>query len=95
MSGWWRTLVSSVGGRAFWTLVKRYPLDERTREFRERQWDAHETLRSRQGALLADLLSHAARRVPFYRERVGGVTPQTIADDPFGALRQFTLERKH
>jgi len=75
---------------------KRTDVGGRLREFRASQWDDVPVWKARQSAHLKRLLTHAVTRVPFYRDRVTGLSAEAIASDPFGALEQFpVLERSH
>jgi phenylacetate-CoA ligase len=75
--------------------AKRTPIGAHLRKLRRWQWGDPADLRARQAKLLADLLVHAVTRVPFYRERVSGLTADAIAADPFGSLASFPiLERE-
>jgi len=87
-------LVTGLVDPVIWR-VKRTPIGAHLRNLRAAQWGDPAALRERQSKLLADLLTHAVTRVPFYRERVTGLTPETIAADPLGSLRSFPiLERE-
>ena len=75
--------------------VKGINLAARLAEFRSGQWDDAGTWKARQAKRLSDLLVHAVTRAPYYRARVGDVTPDSIAADPYGSLRSFPiLERE-
>lgn len=88
--------------RAFATRVvdpvvwkaKGMPIGTRFTEFRAQQWDDASMLRARQMERLRDLLTHAVMRVPFYRERAAGLTPEGIRDDPWGSLNSFPILTK-
>lgn len=71
--------------------VRRVPVPSRLVEFRAAQWDDPATFRARQAGRLADLLVHAATRVPFYAERMLGATPESIRSDPWGSLKAFPI----
>ena len=73
-----------------WKL-KGSDLGRRMAEFRARQWDEPEVWRRRRDELLGQLLVHAVTRVPYYMERVIGLTPESIADDPLGSLSAFPI----
>ncbi|MCD4690350.1 hypothetical protein K8S17_02715 [bacterium] len=69
-----------------WTLIKRVPLMARLKEFRAQQFDDVETFRLRQERKLEELLLHAAGNIPFYRERLSGITHRTGASNVRAAL---------
>jgi len=74
---------------------KKMPIGIRLREFRVQQWDAPEVFAERQTRKLADLLVHTVTRIPYYREHLGDLTPETIRADPHGSLLEFPiLERE-
>jgi phenylacetate-CoA ligase len=89
-----RTLATKVVDPLAWS-VKGTPVGARLREFRKQQWDDRETFERRRNERLADLLVHAVARVPFYRERVSGVSPEQIRSDPLGSLARFPILEKH
>jgi phenylacetate-CoA ligase len=76
-----------------WKL-KRMPVGARLEQFRAEQWDDAETVERRQADRLRGLLAHAATRVPFYRERVSGLTAADIEADPWGSLAAFPILEK-
>jgi len=76
-----------------WT-AKGMPIGARFEEFRRGQWDDATTIRARQTERLRDLLIHAITRVPFYKERTGGLAPHAIRDDPWGSLQSFPILTK-
>jgi phenylacetate-CoA ligase len=87
-------LVTGLVDPIIWRC-KRTPIGAHLRNLRKWQWGDPAELRARQAKLLADLLTHAVTRVPFYRERVSGLTADAIAADPFGSLASFPiLERE-
>ncbi len=71
--------------------ARRVPVRARLAEFRAAQWDDVETMRRRQDKRLADILIHASTRVPFYRERVRGLSPESISADPWMGLSGFPI----
>ncbi len=74
---------------------KKMPIGIRLREFRAQQWDAPEVFAERQARKLADLLVHTVTRIPYYRERLGDLSPEAIRADPHGSLLRFPiLERE-
>jgi phenylacetate-CoA ligase len=74
--------------------IKRTDVGGRLREFRARQWDEVPVWKARQAELLGRLLTHSVTRVPYYKERMGGLTRKSIEADPFAALAEFpVLER--
>jgi phenylacetate-CoA ligase len=73
------------------SAARRVPASTRLAEFRVAQWDDVETARHRQDERLAAILTHASTRVPFYRERVRSLSPESIADDPRAALAAFPI----
>ncbi len=85
-----RVIATRVVDPLVWR-VKRMPLAARLREFRAGERDDPETLSRRQAARLAGLLAHAVQAIPFYRERVTGLTSSSIEADPFGSLRGFPV----
>ena len=89
-----RTLIATrVVDPLGWKL-KRSDLGGRLAEFRAYQWDDREEWLARRDRLLASLLEHAVTRVPYYVERVPGLTTESIHADPLAALAEFpTLER--
>ncbi len=89
MSGW-RGAVMRVTDPLGWR-VKRIPVGARLAEFREQQWDDPDVWDARRSERLARLLIHASTRVPFYRERAAGLTPDAILADPAGSLRSFPV----
>lgn len=74
--------------------AKGYPLTRRLAEFRAHQFDDRATFERRRDGLLAELLSYALASVPFYRDRVSGVTPGSVARDPMAALESFPVLEK-
>ncbi len=70
---------------------KRMPLAARLKEFRAGERDDPETLSRRQATRLADILAHTVQVIPFYGERLTGLTPESIEADPFGSLRHFPV----
>jgi len=90
----WRSLMATRVIDPLGWKMKGSDLGIRLAEFRARQWDDPGTWRKRQTGLLASLLIHAVTRVSYYMERVSGLAPESITDDPFGALSAFpVLER--
>jgi phenylacetate-CoA ligase len=78
----------------FWGVVKRLPVRRRLAEFRKAQWDEAGVYRERRDRRLAALLTHAVTRVPYYRDRVGGLSTASIERDPLRTLGAFpVLER--
>ena len=55
------------------------------------QWWTPERLLAQQGGQLAQLLQHAWRTVPFYRERLAQVGYRGEADDPFAVLHALPI----
>ena len=90
-----RVFTSRVADPLFWGVVKRYPLFERLAEFRRRQWDDAATLRRRQDEALGALLAHALERVPYYAEKVPGLSPDDAGRDPRAALAAFPVLGKN
>ncbi len=93
MIGLRRALATKVVDPLVWK-AKGMPIGERLNEFRKQQWDDLETFEQRRNARLAELLVHAAARIPFYRERVSGLSPEAIRDDPLGSLARFPILEK-
>ncbi len=90
----WRSLIATRVIDPLGWKMKGSDLGRRLTEFRALQWDDPGTWRKRQTGLLAHMLVHAVTRVPYYMERVSGLTPESITDDPFEALSSFpVLER--
>ncbi len=87
----WRSLIATRVIDPLGWKIKGSDLGGRLTEFRARQWDEPETWRKRRTELLAHLLVHAVTRVPYYMERVSGLTPEAITDDPFEALGSFPI----
>jgi len=71
--------------------IKGVAIGARLAEFRAGQWDDRETSRRRCSERLGRLLVHAATRVPFYAERVRGLSPDDILADPRGSLAEFPI----
>jgi phenylacetate-CoA ligase len=94
MGGLRTAVVTGIVDPVVWRL-KGTPIGAHLRNLRTWQWGDPADLRARQEKLLADLLVHAVTRVPFFRERAAGLTPEAIAADPFGSLQSFPiLERE-
>ncbi len=74
--------------------IKGVAIGARLAEFRAGQWDDRETSRRRCSERLGRLLVHAATRVPFYAERVRGLSPDDILADPRGSLAEFPILEK-
>ena len=89
-----RILVSRVSDPLFWKVVKRYPVLEQVSEWRQRQWDDAAVFEARQMRALGALLSHALARVPYYAERVPGLTPDGAASAPGDSLAAFPVLEK-
>ncbi len=88
-----RTLAVNVVDPLIWK-VRGTPVVARLREFRRGQWDDRETFERRRNARLAELLIHAMEKVPFYRERVSGLSPDAIRSDPLSSLARFPILEK-
>jgi len=90
-----RILASRVSDPLFWKVVKRYPVLDRLSEWRQHQWDGAAALEARQMRALGALLSHALARVPYYAEKVPGLTPEGVASAPGDSLAVFPpLEKR-
>lgn len=89
-----RILASHVTEPLLWKVVKRYPVFDRLAEWRERQWDSAAVFEDRQMRALGALLSHALARVPYYTERVSGLTPEGSASAPRDGLSMFPVLEK-
>jgi len=89
-----RILASRVSEPIFWSVVKRYPVFDRLSEWRQRQWDDAAVLEARQARALGALLGHALARVPYYAERVPGLTPEGAAAAPGDSLARFHGSRE-
>ncbi len=90
-----RILASRVSDPLFWKVVKRYPVLDRLSEWRQHQWDGAAALEARQMRALGALLSHALARVPYYAEKVPGLTPEGAASAPGDSLAVFPpLEKR-
>lgn len=87
-------LASRVSDPLLWSVIKRYPVLDRLAEWQQRQWDDPIAFRDRQDKALADLLSHALSQVPFYRGKVPGITPESVASSPRVALASFPVLEK-
>ncbi len=90
VSRWRRFVATKVVDPVAWR-AKGMPIGERLAEFRAGQWDNPAVLRKRQSKRLADLLVHATTRLPFYQERVQGLSPEAIRRDPYGSLQSFPI----
>jgi len=88
-----RAIATKVADPLVWK-AKGMPVLARLREFREGQLDDRETFERRMNARLAELLIHAMERVPFYRERVSGLSPDAIRSDPLSSLARFPILEK-
>ncbi|MFH1690646.1 MAG: hypothetical protein ABIE42_10505, partial [Candidatus Eisenbacteria bacterium] len=93
MASWRRAVATHIIDPLGWKL-KGTDVGGRLAEFRRLQWDDVETWRRRRAELLRRLLVHAVTRVPYYTNRVPGLTPESIESDPHGSLARFpVLER--
>jgi phenylacetate-CoA ligase len=91
----WRTALATYVLDPVGWKIKGTDIGGRLEEFRRFQWDDPEAWRARQRKLLNRILAHAVTRVPFYRDRVIGLTPELIEADPFESLKRFpVLERE-
>jgi phenylacetate-CoA ligase len=86
-----RALASAVVDPLFWNVAKRLPVRKRLSEFRRAQWDPPEAFEERRNRRLGMLLKHAGARVPFYRDRVKGISADAIDRDPIRALTAFPI----
>jgi phenylacetate-CoA ligase len=89
-----RILASRISDPLLWKVLKRYPVLDRLSEWRRRQWDTPAALEVRQTRALGALLGHALTRVPYYAERVPGLTPEGAASAPGGSLAAFPVLEK-
>ncbi len=94
MMGLRQILASRVSDPLLWKVVKRYPVLDRLSEWRECQWDGAPALEARQMRALGALLGHALARVPYYAERVPGLTPDGAASAPDASLAVFPVLEK-
>jgi len=90
MATWRSAIATHIVDPVGWKM-KRTDVGGRLKEFRRLQWDDPETWRARRARLLSRLLVHAVTRVPFYRERVSGLSREGIEADPLGSLRRFPI----
>ncbi|MBN2564225.1 MAG: phenylacetate--CoA ligase family protein [Candidatus Eisenbacteria bacterium] len=89
-----RQFTSRVADPIVWGILKHSPVLDRLSEWRRRQWDSVAEFEGRQKALLSDLLTHAATRVPFYVDRMSGVALDQLRSDPRGHLLRFPMLTK-
>jgi phenylacetate-CoA ligase len=89
-----RWFTANVSEHFVWSVVKRSPVLRVLAEWRVRQWDSADVFRRRQDALLADILIHAASRVPFYAKRVPDFNADEARADPHSVLRLFPILTK-
>ena len=82
-----RALATKVIDPLVWR-AKRMPVGAQLERFRAEQWDDAETVGQRQAERLRGLLTHAVTRVPFYRERVAGLTPADGIEQHHGPERE-------
>jgi len=94
MMGLRQMLASRVSDPLLWNVVKRYPVLDRLSEWRQHQWDSAAALEARQMRALGALLSHALARVPYYAERVPGLTLEGAAAAPDDSLAAFPILEK-
>ncbi|MEE8571708.1 MAG: hypothetical protein V3T20_00460, partial [Gemmatimonadota bacterium] len=87
----WRSAISTHVIDPLGWKIKGTDLGGRMAEFRARQWDDVGTWDARRSEMLGRLLVHAVTRVPYYMERVSGLTPESITADPFGSLGRFPI----
>ena len=93
MATWRSGIATHVIDPLGWKL-KRTDVGGRLAEFRRLQWNSPDAWLKRRDTLLSELLSHAVTRVPFYMERVQGLTPEEVSHNPLEALSRFpVLER--
>jgi phenylacetate-CoA ligase len=90
-----RMLASRISDPLLWKVVKRYPVLDQLSEWRQRQWDGTAALEARQMRALGALLCHVLARVPYYAEKVPGLTPEGAASAPGDSLAVFPpLEKR-
>jgi phenylacetate-CoA ligase len=89
-----RQLTARVADPLIWSVVKRSPFLGVLSEWRDRQWDDADTFTRRQDALLAAILAHAVANVPFYAERVSGLSAANLEADPRACLARFPVLTK-
>jgi hypothetical protein len=66
----------------FWK-VKQLPVLEQYRSFQASQWNDHESFQIRQKKKLAELLVHAAKNIPFYKQYASKLKIEDIYNDPY------------
>jgi phenylacetate-CoA ligase len=97
MAPWSMTLRTWFTGNLweplFWR-VKDLPVTELFKKFSIQQWDSVEVFQSRQEKMLAALLRHSLKNIPFYQAKNLGYKDDEIEDQPYNVLRSWPILEK-
>lgn len=77
----------------FWR-VKDLPVTELFKKFSTQQWDSVEAFQSRQEKMLAALLRHAVKHIPFYRAMNLEYKDDEIENHPYNILQSWPILEK-